>query len=199
MHLNSPRIPPVDLDNLSPEQAAELDKRKGFAGQAEPLNVLRTIAQAPKALKRYGLWADYILGSYNSLSPRLRELIILRTGWLCRSGYEWTQHTIVGRECGLSDVEIARVKRGADGDGWTPVEAAVLRATNELIADQFIGDATWKALDELGDKGRMDLVFTCGTYVMVSMLLNSAGVQLDPGQSLDADFAVDTGKGNAND
>ena len=199
MHLTTARIPPVDLASLSPEQKAELDKRKGFAGQAEPLNVLRTIAQSPKALKRYGLWSDYILGSYNSLSPRLRELVILRAGWLCRSGYEWTQHTVVGREVGLSEAEIARVKLGASSDGWAPVEAAALRATDELLADHFITDATWAALEELGDKGRMDLVFTCGTYVMVAMLLNSAGVQLDPGQTLDPDFAIEAKEGEGHD
>lgn len=65
---------------LDAQQAAELDKRKGLAGQAKPRNVLRTIARAPKALKRYGLWSDYILGRYKSLSPQLREIAILRTG-----------------------------------------------------------------------------------------------------------------------
>ena len=130
-----------------------------------------------------------------TLSPRLRELVILRAGWLCRSGYEWTQHTIVGREVGLSDAEIARVKLGASSDAWAPVEAAALRAADELLADYIISDATWAALDELGNKARMDLVFTCGTYVMVAMLLDSAGVQLDPGQELDPDFAIEANEG----
>ena len=189
MRLSSPRIPPVDLDALTPEQAEQLDRRKGFAGQAQPLNVLRTIAQAPKALKRYGLWSDYLLGRYSDLDVRLRELVILRVGWLCRSGYEWTQHSHVGREVGLTQDEIDRVKDGADAPGWAALEAAALRATDELVGDYFITDATWAALAGLGDKGRMDLIFTCGQYVMVSMLLNSAGVQLDPGQVLDPDFA----------
>lgn len=188
MRLATPRIPPVDLDDLTPEQHELLWRRAGYAGQEQPLNVLRTIAQAPKALKRYGLWSDYVLGSYNSLSPRLREIVILRTGWLCGSGYEWTQHSVVGRECGLSDAEIERIKLGADAPEWSAIDAAALRATDELVADHFISDATWAALAELGDRGRADLIYSCGTYVMVSMFLNSAGVQLDPGQTLDPAF-----------
>ena len=47
------------------------------------------------------------------------------------------------------------------------------------MLDHFITDPTWAALAELGDEGRMDLVYTVGQYTQVSMLLNSAGVQLD--------------------
>jgi hypothetical protein len=34
----------------------------------------------------------------------------------------------------------------------------------------------------------MDVVFTVGQYTQVSMILNSFGVQLDPGQTLDPDL-----------
>jgi len=36
----------------------------------------------------------------------------------------------------------------------------------------------------------MDVVFTVGQYTQVSMMLNTFGVQLDPGQSLDPDLAA---------
>ena len=179
MRLAAPRIPPVDMEQLTPEQAELLQQRGGFAGKAEPLNVLRTIAQAPRALKRYLLWSDYILGPHSDLPPRLRELVILRVAWLCRSEYEWAQHCVVGREVGLGDDDITRVEQGPAVKGWSPLEVAVLSATDELFGDQFITDSTWQALDALGDKGRMDLVFTCGQYLMVAMLLNSIGVQID--------------------
>ncbi len=188
MRLSKPRIPPVELDRMTPEQEASLAGRGGFAGQAEPLAVLRTIAQAPRTLKRYLGWSDYILGPHSDLKPRLRELVILRTGWLCRSGYEWSQHAVVGRDVGLGEEEIARVKRGAAASGWSALEAAALLATDQLVGDQFIDEPTWQALAPLGDKGRMDLVFTCGQYVMVAMLLNSLGVQLEAGQPIDPDL-----------
>jgi 4-carboxymuconolactone decarboxylase len=41
--------------------------------------------------------------------------------------------------------------------------------------------ATWKALAQhYSEQQLMDLVFTVGEYTLVSMALNSFGVQLDP-------------------
>src|SRR3546814_3042279 len=109
-------------------------------------------------------------------SSDLRELVILRTGYNCRSGYEWTQHKRIGLECDLSEDEIERIKAGPDAAGWSDLDRAMLRATDELTADHFVTDATWTALAPLGDKGRMDLVFTVGQYTQdrKSTRLNSS-------------------------
>ena len=51
-----------------------------------------------------------------------------------------------------------------------------------MHADSFISDATWSALSEHYDTRQlMDLLFTVGQYNLVSMVLNSLGVQLDEG------------------
>ena len=44
------------------------------------------------------------------------------------------------------------------------------------------------ALEPLGDKGRMDLVFTVGQYTQVSMMLNSFGVQLEDESQLNPEL-----------
>jgi hypothetical protein len=45
-----------------------------------------------------------------------------------------------------------------------------------------VSDATWQGLSEhLNQQQLMDLVFTVGQYNLVSMALNSFGVQLDQG------------------
>ena len=104
--------------------------------------------------------------------------MILRIGWLCRCGYEWGQHVPIARSAGLADEEIARIPRGPDAAGWSEVERLLLRATDELHADAFIGDATWAALSAHYDVQQLlDLVFTVGQYNLVSMALNSLGVQ----------------------
>ncbi len=122
-----------------------------------------------------------MLSKRNSLSERQREIAILRTGWNCRSGYEFSQHREIGLRCGLSADEIAAIKADPASGAWDPLERAILAACDELASDHFVGDATWAALAPLGDKGRMDLVMTVGQYTQVSMMLNSFGVQLDPG------------------
>ena len=63
------------------------------------------------------------------------------------------------------------------------------RAADELHADQFITDATWAALSaHFAPKQCVDVIYTAGQYTLVSMMLNSLGVQLDEGQVLDPDL-----------
>ena len=190
MRLNQPRIKPLSDDGQTPEQAEILASLGG--GSVIPagpvLNIFRTMANAPQALKAFLTWGNYILSRKNDLPAREREIVILRTGFLCKSGYEWTQHVEIGLRCGLTADEIARLKAGPDA-GWSPADAALIRATDELNADHFISDTTWAALlAHFSEKQAMDVVFTAGQYTQVSMILNTLGVQLDPGQTLDPDL-----------
>lgn len=187
MHLRSPRIAPLGDAELSPEQAAALGPLR--QGRLGALNIFRTLAHAPEALTAFLAWGNYVLSKKNALPAREREIVILRIGALCRSGYEWTQHTDIGLRCGLDAGEIARIKTGADAPGWSPADAALIRACDELHARQFISDTTWARLQaHFTQKQCMDVVFTAGQYTQVSMMLNTFGVQLDPGQTLDPDL-----------
>jgi alkylhydroperoxidase family enzyme len=184
MRLTQPRFAPLGDAELSPEQAEALEPMR----PGPVLNIFRTLAHAPKALTRFNQWGGYVLSRRNDLPAREREIVILRTGYLCKSGYEWTQHKRIGLQSGLTEDEVARIKAGADA-GWSAADAALIRATDELHADQFITEPTWVELGKhFTDKQRMDVVFTTGQYTQVSMILNTFGVQLDAGQSLDPDL-----------
>jgi 4-carboxymuconolactone decarboxylase len=185
MHLPKPRIAPLaDSEPMTPAQGEALAAAT-FPGRP-PLNIFRTLAREPEALKAFLAWGSYVLSKKNALSAREREMVVLRTGYLCKSGYEWTQHVEIGQRAGLSDDEIARLKTG---EGWNAADAALIRACDELHARQFITEATWSALREhFTEKQCMDVVFTAGQYTQVSMMLNTFGVQLDPGQNLDPDL-----------
>ena len=186
MRLTKPRIAPLSDAELNLEQQEALkDFRPGPV-----LNIFRTLARAPKALTRFNAWGGYILSRRNDLPAREREVVILRTGFLCRSGYEFTQHTRIGLQSGLTADEIERIKRGPEA-GWSAADAALIQATDELHADQFVTDATWAELSRhFTEKQRMDVVFTVGQYTQVSMMLNTFGVQLDEGQTLDPELRV---------
>ena len=185
MRLSVPRVAPLEDAEMTEDQREAL---KPMSAVGPPLNIFRTLARAPKALTRFNEWGAYVLSRRNALPPREREILILRVGWLCKSGYEFTQHTRIGLNAGLSEDEIAAIKKGADA-GWSAADAALIRAADELVQGHFVSDATWKALVEhFDDKQRMDAVFTVGQYTQVSMFLNTFGVQLDAGQTLDPDL-----------
>jgi len=183
MHLSHPRIAPLAASDLTADQEAAL---ASVSRNGPPLNIFKTLAHAPAALTAFLAWGNYILSKKNSLPSREREIVILRIGYLCRSGYEWTQHHAIGKRAGLSDDEIERIKSGL---GFGAADTALIKACDELHEYQFISDSTWAALrSHFSEKQCMDTVFTAGQYTQVSMMLNTFGVQLDPGQTLDPDL-----------
>ena len=89
---------------------------------------------------------------------------------------------VVVSAASVSQEALARIKEGPAAAGWDPFEATLVRATDELHEDAFVSDATWNALAARYDTQQlMDLVFTVGQYNLVSMALNTLGVQLDEG------------------
>ena len=179
MKLSQPRITPITENEWTDEQRESLEAR---SRSTHVYNVVATLARHWEASKKFQVWAYHIMGDTSTLVPRERELLILRIGWQCQAEYEWGQHVIFGNEAGLTDEEIERIKAGPDAQGWSPFDATLLRAADELHADAFISDATWATLSEkYNTQQLMDVVFTVGQYNMVSMALNSFGVQLDEG------------------
>ncbi len=116
------------------------------------------------------------------LPARERELLILRTGCNCASDYEWGQHVRIAESLGIPRAEILRIADGPGAPGWSPADATLLRAADELHAQSKISDGTWTMLAESYDeRGLLEIAMLVGHYHMVAFALNSAGVELDPG------------------
>lgn len=178
MPSSKPRISPLEESQWDDQQR---DVVSTTAVDGRVLNVFKTLVRHPKLLKRWLVFANHVLFK-TTLPPRDRELLILRIGWLCRAEYEWGQHVRIAAQCGISEEEIRRVAAGPAADGWEAFEAALLRAVDELRADAIISDTTWQTLaDRYNTQQLMDLVFTIGQYNLVSMALNTFGVEREPG------------------
>lgn len=177
MPVRAVRIPPVDLTTLSADDRALVSKAAVTDGRID--NIFQVMGNNPALLRRWLVFASHIL-TKQTCPPRERELAILRIGWLNQAEYEWAQHVVIGRRAGLTDAEIDRIRDGANAPGWSPDDAAILQAVDDLFERHVVGDATWAALAERWSTEQlMDLVFTIGQYNLVSWALNSFGVQLD--------------------
>jgi alkylhydroperoxidase family enzyme len=177
--LLQPRIAPLAETEWTDQQRKELEP---YYKEGQLYNVVGTLARHWEAYKKFLVWGRHVLGDTSALPPRERELLILRTGWLCHSEYEWGQHVVIGKKAGLTETEIARIKEGPDAAGWDPFDATLLRAADELHKDAFLSDATWGSLSKkYTTEQLMDVVFAVGQYTLVSMSLNTFGVQLDKG------------------
>jgi 4-carboxymuconolactone decarboxylase len=143
-------------------------------------NALSTMMRHP-ALAGPFLAYNNVLLNTPALDPRARELVILRVASRTDARYEWAQHVRLAARVGLNPEEIDAVADGADAEGWTPFEAELLRATDELIDHYRIADETWDRLAEhLDPRQLVELVFVVGTYTALAMAFNSFGLQLDP-------------------
>ena len=180
MRLDTPRLEPLGKADWD-EDVKQIFDRNGDRDENDVFNIFRTLAHHPKLMKRWMPFANHVLFK-STLSPRDREILILRIGWLCKAEYEWAQHVVIGKEAGLTDEDIKAIADGPESGHWGEKEKLLLAATDELRADAFVGEETWQALSRhYSTQQLMDLVFTVANYNLVSMVLNTLGVQLDEG------------------
>lgn len=165
---------------MTPPPGSVYAQRREERGGAGGIGALALMLRNPAACRAFMEFNRHLLYE-SSIDERLRELVVLRLAWVLRSEYEWGQHVPVARECGLSEQDIDRIIEGPDAAGWSAFDAAALRATDGLLADGHVDDASWATLAaRLDDAAMLDLVFTVGGYATVAMVFNSAGLALDP-------------------
>jgi 4-carboxymuconolactone decarboxylase len=190
--VSEPRIPPrlaADFDAevldalavLSPPGAPpptpeQLERIRG----RRVSNIVGIFAWHPALTKGFMTFNDHLFRS--TLSARVRELVTVRVCWLRQGEYEWAQHVAMARTAGLSDEEIDAICEGPDATTWGPLDAALLRSVDEMVADRRISDQTWQQLAEHLDRRQlMDVVFTVGAYDLLCMAFDTFGIELDPG------------------
>jgi AhpD family alkylhydroperoxidase len=163
------RVPYLNAEDLG-------DADRDLLGR--PINLFRALAHNPDGLRAFhgvGEWIRY----GGQLDARLRELAILRVGYVTRCAYEFSHHVRIGREFGLTDADIELVRRpaAATDDG----AALVLRAATEITEDLGLADETWQGLTGLlGNAGAVELVLVVAHYCAVVRVLNSLKVDVEP-------------------
>jgi len=169
---------------LEPDGAHAAAGAAGVTDAAADLNVFRVWLHHPQLAK----WLhDLIMGLLwnGTLDTRLRELVIMRLGWITGSDYEWTQHwNIATAWLHLDPDDLVAVRDWQASDRFGPAERAILAATDETVERGAISDATWAACAE--HVGRdpvvlLEVVGVIGVWRMVSSMLRSLDVPLEDG------------------
>src|SRR6185295_2880807 len=173
--LQTPRVAPLGKENRTPEQQAMLASRPDY-------NVYKTLAHHVDLYNRWSPLGRFVM-TESSLPPREREMVMLRMGWLCQSEYEWAQHARIAKtQAGLTNEDIHRIAEGPTAAGWSEFDRTLLRMVDELRYETMISDATWQALrTKYSVQQVIEATYTASQYQLVSMALNTLGVQLDPG------------------
>ncbi|MGW7821450.1 carboxymuconolactone decarboxylase family protein [Streptomyces puniciscabiei] len=180
-----PRLAPLPEDEWDPS-TRELLAAIPRDADGRLANVFTTLVRHPGLFRHFLPFGSHLLRD-GSLPGRTRELLILRTAFNTRAGYEWGRHVPLARAAGLTDAEIRRVGAGPDAHEWSPADASLLRAADELHQDARLSAATWSALAADHDEAQLiEITMLVGQYHMVAFFLNSAGTPLEPGYASEA-------------
>jgi alkylhydroperoxidase family enzyme len=187
---DGPRIGPLARDAWDEEAVAAL--RKGLGDEVADRflaatpdaprtpNAVATILRHPQLFRTFFAYNGRLL-SRPVLEPRWRELAVLRVAWRTHSLYEWVQHVRLAPRYGITTDEIKAVAGSPDRHAWSPLEADLLEATDQLLDRYWVDDETWAGLaSQLDERQLIEFAFVVGTYTCLAMVFKSFGLELDP-------------------
>ena len=150
------------------------------------LNIFRALSHSPEAMLRFMRFGSFLLNE-GKLDPALRELAILRVGYLCHSPYEFSQHIAFARRAKLTDAQIRGIANPTT-QLFDPKQVAVIAYAGEMTSDARVSDATFDALSShFNDEEIVELTLVTGFYNLVSRTLNALQVDVDPPAQSDLD------------
>jgi alkylhydroperoxidase family enzyme len=168
------------VEMLSTEAATESAERLGLHEALAKLNIFRTLMHRPKTAKAISDLLFSLLFDAE-LDDRLRELVIMRIGWVTGCDYEWTQHWTVAKDIyGCPEDELLAVRDWPSQDRFDETDRAVLGATDELLSTGALGDESWARCEAaLGRNASVDLVTAVGTWNLVSTVARGLRIPLE--------------------
>lgn len=174
------RVPPAGRSELGALNTLLVGIAGRVAGTTRPPNLFTTLGRHRGLFRRWLLFAGALMPR-GKLPRADTELVILRVSHRCGCPYEADHHRRMARRAGLSQAQIDAIDRDEiDGGDWSPRQAALLAAVDELHDDRRIGDATFARLrTELSDRDLVELCMLAGHYEMLAGTINSLGIERD--------------------
>ena len=173
--MTEPKVAPLPPAAWDASLSHILEDMKGV-----PLHVHSLMAHHPTLLRAWWSFRNYSVQG-GALGRRGGELVILRVAVLMKAWYEWASHVERGLACGLTRAEIERVKGGAAAPGWSPAEAALLAAVDELVLAHGLAPESEERLRQHYDLQQvMDIMAIAGMYQILASMINTWGLDLDP-------------------
>ncbi|MBM3302037.1 MAG: carboxymuconolactone decarboxylase family protein, partial [Deltaproteobacteria bacterium] len=143
------------------------------------LNLYRVVGHSSSVASTFVKLGNLLLNRAE-LSPKLRELAILRIAKLAGSEYEWTQHVPVALETGISRQQIDDVQAWQTSKNFGEEERAVLAYTDEVALYVKAKDETFEALrSHLSERSIVELTLSIGYWGMVARVLVPLEVDIE--------------------
>jgi alkylhydroperoxidase family enzyme len=144
------------------------------------LNIFKVMAHNPAILRDWLRLATPLLTGGLSLSPRLREIAILRVAQASGSDYEFAHHIRIAQQAGLTEQEIASLKTFDTAACFSDLDRAVVRYTDAAARlTPEASDIARELKNSLSDREIMELSFCIGHWCMLARILVPLQVPVD--------------------
>ena len=130
------RVSRLDRSEVTPEMAALYDK--AFAQRGNVPNMFRVMAHRPEIFATMQAHFAAVLNT-GTVSTKLKELIIVRTSQVNATPYCLASHTILARNLGWTDDQLAHLADWPQREDFTPAEKAALRLAETVTRDARAG------------------------------------------------------------
>lgn len=142
-------------------------------------NIYKAVANSPQILLNFIRLGNVIV-SKTGLTPKMRELIILRVAKLANSEYEWAQHTVVALSTGVTQKQLDVITDFKKSSEFSDEEKAVLQYTDEVARNIAVTDQTFETLKKFYDEKRIvEVTLVVGYYGMLARIIEALKVDID--------------------
>lgn len=175
----TPSIAPAARSALSPVARGLLWLMRQRTREPEDFNVFLTMARLGRLFPAHTVFLSQLLGK-TRLSPVEKEIVVLRTAWRLGCAYEFSHHHAMAKDLGVPPTLLDAATAGEPTD--LPARlAALLRATDELVREHKLSDSELNTLRRhCSEDEILELCMFVGHYVMIAMIINTAGIQPEP-------------------
>ena len=173
------RVTYID-ETETPELNELVDKIKS-GRRGSLINVYKLLLHSPPLAES---WFDHLnqVRWGTQLSGRLREIVIIRIGYLNKVDYVLNQHVPKLAEAeGLTVAECNALEDWKDDGTFSAEECAALAFADAMTRDVAVPDDVYDALgDHFDERGIVELAILIGTYNMQNRVLAALQIDLEP-------------------
>jgi 4-carboxymuconolactone decarboxylase len=136
----------------------------------------RTMARHGRIFRTWDPFGSSLLLD-GALSARDRELLILRTVVHTHGVFEWAYHVPLALRSGISEVEVSAISED-DRSSWTPHDAALLAAVDDLLDRHAVSDPVWDVLSQTySDNQLIEVPLVVGQYMSNAFITNTLRIE----------------------
>jgi 4-carboxymuconolactone decarboxylase len=139
----------------------------GAGGLAGPFNAMLYAPDVGHALQELGAAIRF----RTQLTPRVREMAILVVAQAWDSAYERSSHEPIGRDAGLTDLEIKALRAGDDPGFTDDQEQVAYQVVSSLTGPADHDQQYDRAVATLGERSLVELSTLVGYYATLALQL----------------------------